>query len=223
MGDQILEPLRAGHETPEVSQNEGKARPESRVPDRRKDVAVAKEPPPAEVGDIPAPQALPGEGCTVEPMDGSQLRERLMEFVRAFGLHHMDRTPCNQRMSVSEAHALSELAGHAPLSAGELAKRLRLEKSTVSRIIAQLQTRGWVERRTHAADRRITLLTLTPSGGQAESELAEARQARFEWLLERIPAEERLVVLRGLDVLIDALDAGFDDNRTVAESDEDCR
>jgi DNA-binding MarR family transcriptional regulator len=156
-------------------------------------------------------------------MDGGKLHERLTEFVRAFGLHHVDRTPCNQRMSVSEAHALSEVARHQPLSAGELAKRLRLEKSTVSRIIAHLQRRGWVDRTAHATDRRIAVLTLTPAGRQAESELAEARQARLESLVERIPAEERLAVLRGLDVLIGALDEQSDDDRTLAESGEDRR
>lgn len=126
-------------------------------------------------------------------------------------------------MSVSEAHALSEVARHQPLSAGELAKRLRLEKSTVSRIIAHLQRRGWVDRTAHATDRRIAVLTLTPAGRQAESELAEARQARLESLVERIPAEERLAVLRGLDVLIGALDEQSDDDRTLAESGEDRR
>ena len=156
-------------------------------------------------------------------MDGRELRERLMEFVRAFGLHQVERTPCNQPMSVSEAHALSDIAGHQPLSAGELAKHLRLEKSTVSRIIAQLQRRGWVDRTAQETDRRVAMLSLTPAGRQADSELAKARQARFASLLERIPAEERPAVRRALDVLIGALRAELEDDRTVAGSGEDRR
>ncbi len=138
-------------------------------------------------------------------MAGNELEERLRAFVRAFGLHEPDRTPCGQPLSVSEAQALSDIACHEPLSAGELAKRLQLEKSTVSRIIAQLQRRRWIERMVSPEDRRVALLTLTAAGRAAESALAEARHRRFSSLLERIPAHERLSVLRSLDLLVDAL------------------
>ncbi len=66
----------------------------------------------------------------------------------------------------------------------------------------------------------MAMLTLTPYGRGAGSRLAEARRARFELLIARISAEARQVVRRGLDVLIGALDAVVDDNRTVAESGE---
>lgn len=154
-------------------------------------------------------------------MEDSRLLEGLMEFVRAFGLHHPDRTPCGQPLSVSEAHALSDIADHGPLSAGELAKRLRLEKSTVSRIIAQLQARGWMERTPDAHDRRVALLSLTPTGRAAACALAAARQERFSSLLRRIPSEERPALRRALDVMVGALEAEAVGGRTVAESGED--
>ena len=156
-------------------------------------------------------------------MADEELRERLMEFVRAFGLHHIDRTPCGQPVSVSEAHALSDIAGHQPLTAGELAKRLRLEKSTVSRIIAQLQRRGWVDRTPRAEDRRVALLTLTPNGQKAQAALAEARQEHFASLLNRIPPAERPAILRAFDVVVAALNAQPAKDPASAESGEDRR
>ena len=154
-------------------------------------------------------------------MGDAELRERLIGFVRAFGLHQIDRTPCGQPLSVSEAHALSDIAGHQPLSAGELAKRLRLEKSTVSRIIAQLQGRGWVERTRHAEDRRVALLSLMPPGQRANAALAEAREEHFSSLLNRIPPWERQAVLRAFDVVVTALNAQIDEDPASAESGED--
>lgn len=153
-------------------------------------------------------------------MDERELQERLTEFVRTFGLHQPDRTPCGQPLSVSEAHALSDVARHQPLSAGELAKRLQLEKSTVSRIIAQLQRRGWIDRTPHTGDRRVALLSLTPAGRKAEAELTEARHRRFSSLLERIPPQERPVVLRGLDAVVGALRAELEERPTGGVGDD---
>src|SRR5690349_22729317 len=90
-----------------------------------------------------------------------QLQSRIGAFVRAFGLHQPDRTPCGAPVPASEAHAVGELDRDGPLTAGELAKRLRLEKSTVSRLVAQLTGRGWVRRAERGGDARRVWLELT--------------------------------------------------------------
>ena len=61
------------------------------------------------------------------------LQDQMMALVRAFGLHQPDQTPCGQPIPVSEAYALAALAGEEPLTQQELGRRLRLEKSTISR------------------------------------------------------------------------------------------
>lgn len=71
------------------------------------------------------------------------LEERLIAFVRAFGLHQPDRTPCGEPISVSQAHALTELSVH-DLNQAELARRLRLDRSVVSRLADALEERGWL-------------------------------------------------------------------------------
>lgn len=67
-----------------------------------------------------------------------------MRFVRNFGLHQPDRTPCGQPLPVSVAYALAEIARDGGLRQVELGRRLKLEKSTVSRLVANLRIRGWV-------------------------------------------------------------------------------
>lgn len=137
--------------------------------------------------------------------DAQALQERMVAFVRAFGLHQPDRTPCGQPVPVSEAHALAALGEETPLSQQELGRRLRLQKSTVSRLVRQLEARGWVMRGGDDNDGRVVRLVLTDQGRQAASGLAAARSARFSRLIAAIPDEHRAVVLSSLSILVEAM------------------
>lgn len=134
-----------------------------------------------------------------------QFQEQMNAFIRAFGLHRPDQTPCGQPVAVAEAHALLELARAAPLTQNDLARRLRLEKSTVSRLVAQLIRRGWITRQRNTHDGRAVDLALTPDGTRLAADLAAARQATFDRLLEAIPETRRTMVLESLTLLTEAL------------------
>jgi DNA-binding MarR family transcriptional regulator len=134
------------------------------------------------------------------------LQDAVGRFVRSFGLLQPDRTPCGQPVPPSEAHALGELARDGELRQVDLVRRLHLEKSTTSRIVNQLTKRGWVERSPAPDDGRGVLLRLTPAGKQAAARLAQARQTRFQAVMERIPPQERETVLRALNLLTEAID-----------------
>lgn len=140
---------------------------------------------------------------SVEP--GRQLQDLIVAFVRGFGLLQPDRTPCNQPVSVSEAHALMELAGGARLSQQELADRLRLEKSSVSRLVAHLDQTGSVQRTKSQRDGRVLVLALTPTGEALAARIAQARATTFASLLAAIPPEDRQRALDGLALLVRAL------------------
>lgn len=135
------------------------------------------------------------------------LQEQMIALVRAFGLHQDARTPCGKPVSVAEAHTLLELSRHAPLVQRDLAAWLRLEKSTVSRLVAQLEQRGWLRRERSAVDKRELLLSLTLDGQRIAGELAEARRTRFERLVAAIPEEQRETVTQALATLVEAIDA----------------
>ena len=139
---------------------------------------------------------------------GLELQERMVALIRTFGLHRPDETPCGQPVSVAEAHALMELSRGEPLLQKDLASRLRLEKSTVSRLVGVLEGRGWVGRTRSPRDGRAMELRLTEAGRRTATRLAEARREKFARILEAIPEEERAPVLRALGVLEEAMNEG---------------
>ncbi|WP_084589988.1 MarR family transcriptional regulator [Lentzea albidocapillata] len=86
----------------------------------------------------------------------------------------------------------------------ELARRLRLEKSTVSRLVTNLAGRGWVHRETADGDGRGVLLVLTDAGATAAARQADARRDRLTALLDRVPDDQRAAVVRALQMLAEA-------------------
>src|SRR6266542_4021381 len=122
------------------------------------------------------------------------LQEQMIALIRAFGLHRPDQTPCGQPIAVAEAHALMELARAEPLSQNDLVARLRLEKRTVSRLVHQMEQRGWIVRSRSPLDGRMAQLHLT-----------EAGRAKFARILAAIPEEQRANVLESLTILVEAM------------------
>lgn len=139
-------------------------------------------------------------------LTGLVLQERMIALIRAFGLHRPEETPCGQPVAVAEAHALMELSREEPLLQKDLAARLRLEKSTVSRLVKSMEGRGWVGRIRSPRDGRALELRLTGAGRQAAARLAEARGEKFARILEAIPEGDRAAVVEALSILEEAMD-----------------
>lgn len=139
-----------------------------------------------------------------QDVTGFALQEGMIALVRSLGLHRGDITPCGEPVSVGEAHALLELRRTQPLSQNDLAERLELEKSTISRLVVQMETRGWIERYRAAPDRRVQHLCLTASGQSIAARLAAARQDMFRRILEAIPDCQRGAVIEALRTLVEA-------------------
>jgi DNA-binding MarR family transcriptional regulator len=135
-----------------------------------------------------------------------ELQEQMVALVRAFGLHRSDQTPCGQPISVTEAYTLMELSHAEPLSQNELAARLRLEKSTVSRLVGILEGREWITRTRSSSDGRAVELRLSDAGRRAAEKIAETRQAKFARVLAAIPEEQRGSVIDALRILVEAMD-----------------
>jgi DNA-binding MarR family transcriptional regulator len=148
------------------------------------------------------------EGQAAARVSGAELEALelgIVSFVREFGLHQSDMTPCGVPISVSQAHAITELGDAEGLDQSDLAARLRLSKSTVSRLVGQLQERGWVHRdKGRPDDGRVVQLRLTDAGLRIHHRLARARHDRMVQLLERVPEAERQTVFHALKLLTEA-------------------
>ena len=104
-------------------------------------------------------------------------------------------------VSVSEARALTELLAARGIAQGQLAALLGLEKSTVSRLAAGLERKGWIRRGRDEANQRYIRLYLTPEGRALAGRVWRAWWSRQARILADLSAEERAglaVGLRGL-------------------------
>jgi DNA-binding MarR family transcriptional regulator len=137
----------------------------------------------------------------------SDLANAMVALVRAFGLHRPNETPCGAPVPVAEAHAIMDLAAAGPMNHGQLAVRLRLEKSTVSRLVRQLEKRNWIERTSAKHDRRVVQIRLTAAGKRAAKRLAAARHSKFDDLLAAIPKQKRRFILEAMSDLVAALES----------------
>jgi DNA-binding MarR family transcriptional regulator len=134
----------------------------------------------------------------------------LLEFVRAFGLHRPDLGLPGVPVSFSEALALAELSRAAPatLSQQQLVERLRLDKSTVSRLTASLQRRGLITRARDPANRRWSQLALTPHGQATAAQLIARFHQRHQRLFAAMAPAERQALAAGLTALVRAATGG---------------
>jgi DNA-binding MarR family transcriptional regulator len=110
-------------------------------------------------------------------------------------------------LSASEARALIELVAARGIAQGQLGTLLGLEKSTVSRLAAGLERKGWVRRGRDEANQRYIRLYLTPEGSRVAERVWSAWQTRQARILAALTAEERAGLASGLRGLIRGLAA----------------
>ena len=110
-------------------------------------------------------------------------------------------------VSASEARALIELISARGIAQGELAGLLGLEKSTVSRLAAGLERKGWVRRGRDGDNQRYVRLYLTPEGRAVAVQVWGAWQSRQARIIGALSAEERAGLSAGLRGLVRGLAA----------------
>ena len=106
--------------------------------------------------------------------------------------------PGSPAVSASEARALTELLAAHGIAQGQLAALLGLEKSTVSRLAAGLESKGWIRRGRDEQNHRYVRLYLTPQGRAVADRLWQAWQSRQERILAGLTSEERAGLALGL-------------------------
>lgn len=110
-------------------------------------------------------------------------------------------------VSASEARALIELVAARGIAQGELAGLLGLDKSTVSRLAAGLERKGWVRRGRDEDNQRYLRLYLTPQGSEVAARVWQAWQFRQARILAALSADERAGLSAGLRGLVRGLAA----------------
>ena|SRR2546423_3925063 len=143
-----------------------------------------------------------------------QIHELLMDLVRATGLLQPDQLVPGLDLSMSQAFALHELDGGTPLSQRDLAERLRLEKSTVSRLAAELERKGLLVRERDPDNRRLYRLRLTDEGHALHARMRETFHDRYARWVSAMTRTEREALLVGLPALVRAVHTPEVEGRT---------
>jgi len=90
---------------------------------------------------------------------------------------------------------------------GELAGRLGLDTSTVTRLVDVLvRERVLRRRRNETGDRRRVYVSLTTKGAELGRNLIACADAYCERILEHIPVKKRTEVVSALGLLVEALE-----------------
>jgi len=140
------------------------------------------------------PAAVPGAGASAADGDKPAVTEHTAAAEAGF-----------PAVSTSEARALIELLAARGIAQGQLAALLGLEKSTVSRLAAGLERKGWLRRGRDEANQRFMRLYLTPEGREIAARVWQAWQSRQARILAGLSAEERAGLATGLRGLVRGL------------------
>lgn len=107
------------------------------------------------------------------------------------------RQQAGSGLTVSGESALATIARHGPVSLGDLAAHEGVKPPSVTTMVAALEAQGLVTRSVDAADRRVSLMAVTPRG---RLRLQRSRNRKTAYLAARLARVDG----RELEVLTEA-------------------
>jgi DNA-binding MarR family transcriptional regulator len=109
-------------------------------------------------------------------------------------------------ISIPEWRVVANLGRYPGLSANQVAERSAMDKVTVSRAVAGLESKGLLERARDGADKRRSHLTLSARGAEVYGEIAPLALGFERDLLTALTADEVLQLDRIIDKLSRKMD-----------------
>lgn len=111
------------------------------------------------------------------------------------------RQEAGSELSPSLTAALSTIERHGPITPSELANRERIQRPTVTRVVARLEQAGLIARTADLYDRRSSLLAVTDDGRALLDALRTRKTAFLAERLEALTPDERATLERAADIL----------------------
>ena len=112
--------------------------------------------------------------------------------------------PALEEMTMPQFRVLVVLDGQGPARMGDLAERIGVHPSTLSRTVDKLVGAGWIERASGEESRREVHVALTRRGRKLVNEITSQRRSGIAGVLEGLTAEDRAAVQRGMEIFADA-------------------
>ncbi|WP_188068498.1 MarR family winged helix-turn-helix transcriptional regulator [Brevibacillus brevis] len=139
--------------------------------------------------------------------DALKLRTDIKKFIRMTGILEPERIPKDlfeKPLSVSQMMALEELELK-KLTIWELANKLKLEQSSVSRLVDKLVKNELICREVNENNRREVYLHLTEKGKITVASLREQSIHFYQGILNDLSESERKTVVNGFELLINSI------------------
>jgi len=137
-------------------------------------------------------------------METSEIRDFRRSMRRFERLTNAQLRACCNVATLAQCLVLMELDEAGPLVLGELATRLRLDSSTLSRTVDGMVKQGLLERRRGAEDRRLVWVALTARGQAACRQIHHDNDGLCRRVFAKIPESRRASVLSSFDLLVQA-------------------
>jgi DNA-binding MarR family transcriptional regulator len=154
------------------------------------------------------------------PHSDAELLEALLTKVMRLQAIHGDAPVgdlAGTALSVAEGVLLVELLATDEVTQQQVADRLGVDKSRVSRLCSALERKRLLARQRDQSNRRNLHVRLTASGSAAATRLRQAWRERHERMLAAMTAEERHALLLGLGALARELAAFHPQHKTAPE------
>ncbi|MTI09190.1 helix-turn-helix domain-containing GNAT family N-acetyltransferase [Curvivirga aplysinae] len=132
-----------------------------------------------------------------------EIRSQSRALVRELGF--MRRTLAGTTLSPSATHSIIEIGLSENLTAKDLSNILKLDKSSVSRLIQKLFTQGYVIEKRAKHDGRKKELTLTDEGQKIYNQICEFGRNQVSNAINQLPKEDIQKIIDGLNIYASAL------------------
>lgn len=104
-------------------------------------------------------------------------------------------------LDIPQWRILANLASRGEMTAQEVAFATFSHKSTISRAVAELETRKLIERKTSAKDKRALAMHMTAKGQKMFEQLLPLVLAFEQHILKKLKVSEQKMLLEGLAAL----------------------
>jgi len=111
------------------------------------------------------------------------------------------RQEAGAELSPSQTAALATIERHGPLTPSELAERERVQRPTVTRVLARLEEAGLVERAADPQDRRCSLVSISAEGRELLAAIRARKNAFLARRIDALDAADRETLERAAAIL----------------------
>ncbi len=133
-----------------------------------------------------------------------KFRAKLREIERAVWMQTKSEALCCG-VTMAQCHAILEIGGAGELNLKDLAARLGLDNSTLSRTVESLVKDGLVERTPSKDDRRATVIRLNQNGREARDRINSTWNQICRDMFRSIPREKHEQLVESVAILSDLL------------------